>query len=45
MTRAMATNWSSGSGNDMVWDFLYQAVVIGLGIAATAAIYIEVSGL
>jgi len=43
MTRAMATNWNSGNG--VVWDFLYQAVIIGLGIAATAAIYIEVSGL
>jgi len=43
MTRAMAINWNTGNG--MVWDFLYQAVVIGLGIAATAAVYIDLSGL
>jgi hypothetical protein len=39
----MASNWNSG--NSMVWDFLYQAVVVGLGIAAAAAIYIDISGL
>ena len=43
MTRAMATNWNSGNG--VVWDFLYQTVLIGLGIAAAAAVYIDLSGL
>ena len=43
MTRAMADNWNSDNG--MIWDFLYQAVVIGLGIAAPAAVYLDLTGL
>jgi hypothetical protein len=27
------------------WDFVYQAVVIGLGVAATAAVYLQFSSL
>jgi len=42
MTRAIADNMF---GNNAFWDFVYQAVVIGLGVAATMAIYIEVSSL
>jgi hypothetical protein len=43
MTRAIADNMF---GRDSAfWDFVYQAVVIGLGIAAATAIYIDVSAL
>jgi hypothetical protein len=40
MTRAM-THRIDG----VVWDFVYQAAVVGLGIAATAAIFLQVTNL
>ena len=40
MTRAM----THGVDN-AVWDFIYQVVVIGFGIAATVAVYLEISSL
>ena len=43
MTRAMAENMFGP--HNAFWDFVYQAVVISLGVAATAAIYIEISNL
>jgi len=30
--------------NGFLWDILYQVTVIGLGVAATVAIYLEISG-
>ena len=41
MTRAMASNRNV---DGMVWDFIYPAVVFALGIAATTAIYLQISG-
>jgi hypothetical protein len=29
----------------LFWDFVYQATVVGLGIAATAAIFLQVTSL
>lgn len=43
MTTA-TTNRRFGPG-DAFWDVAYQVVVIGLGIVATAAIYLEISGI
>lgn len=40
MTRAMVGNRNDG----MIWDFVYPAVVFALGIAATTAIYLQISG-
>lgn len=31
--------------NNAFWDFVYPAVVVGLGVAATAAVYLQVAGL
>ena len=43
MTRAMTDN-TFGRSNAF-WDFVYQAVVVGLGVAATAAIYLQITSL
>jgi hypothetical protein len=43
MTRAMADNMFGPHG--LFWDFVYQAVVIGLAVASAAAIYVQISGL
>ena len=42
MTRAIVDTMF---GNNAFSDFVYQAVVVGLGIAATMAVYIEVAKL
>ena len=42
MTRAIADNMF---GSNVVWDFVYQAVVIGLAVASAMAIYVQVSSL
>jgi hypothetical protein len=42
MTRAIADHLF---GHDAFWEFVYQAVVIALGVAATAAVYFEIAGL
>ena len=42
MTRAMAIDLRT---DRMGWDFVYPTVVFALGVAATAAIFIQVSGL
>jgi len=43
MTRAIADHLFGPS--PLFWDFLYQATVIGLGVAATAAVYLQISSL
>ena len=43
MTRAMADNMFGPHG--LVWDCVYQAVVIGLAVASAVAIYAQISGL
>jgi hypothetical protein len=43
MTRAIANPLFGPDG--AFWDFVYQATVIGLGVVATVAIYLEISGL
>jgi hypothetical protein len=42
MTRAIADTLF---GHDAFWDFVYQAVVVGLGVAATLVVYFEIAGL
>jgi len=44
MTRAITTHLY-GDVHGVFWDFVYQAIVISLAIVATAAIYVEISGL
>jgi hypothetical protein len=41
MTRAM----TSRNDVSVFWDFVYQAVVIGLALMATAAIYVQITGI
>jgi hypothetical protein len=43
MTRAI-TDRMFGP-NNAFWDFVYQAVVIGLAVASTTAIYLQISSL
>lgn len=43
MTRAITNSVYSTDG--AFWDFIYQAVVISLGIVATAAVVLQISGL
>jgi hypothetical protein len=43
MTRAI-TN-SVYDTDSIFWDFVYQAVVIGLGVLATGAIVLQITGL
>ena len=31
--------------NEAFWDLAYQVTIIGLGIAASVAVYLEISGL
>jgi hypothetical protein len=33
------------NGDGLFWEFVYQAVVIGLGVAATAAIWAQIVAL
>jgi hypothetical protein len=40
MTRTM-TNRIDG----VLWDFVYQAAVVGLGVAATVAVFLQATGL
>ena len=35
---------ANGNLGAVVWDFLYPAVVLALGIAATSAVIIQVGG-
>ena len=42
MTRAMT---QALNGDGLFWDFVYPAVVFGLGVAATAAIWAQLAGL
>ena len=42
MNRAIANPLFGPNG--VFWDFVYQATVIGLGVAATVAIYLQISG-
>jgi len=44
MTRAITSNLFDDT-HSVFWDFVYQAVVISLGIVATAAIYAQITGL
>lgn len=44
MTRAM-TSKVNDAGNSVFWDFVYQAVVISLAFLATAAIYVQITGI
>jgi hypothetical protein len=39
----MADNMFGSRG--LVWDFVYQAVVIGLAVASAAAIYVQLNSL
>ena len=43
MTRAITHN--AFGPNGIFWDFIYQATVIGLGVAATVAVCLQISGL
>jgi hypothetical protein len=43
MTRAIANRLFSV--DNAFWEFVYQATVIGLGIVATVAIYLQISGI
>ena len=43
MTRAIADNMFGP--NNAFWDFVYPAVVLSLGVAATVAIYLDISRL
>jgi hypothetical protein len=43
MTRAITQSLFDVNG--VFWDFVYQAAVIGLGVAATLAVYLQISGL
>jgi hypothetical protein len=38
----MASNWNP---DRVHWDFVYPMVVLALGIAATAAVCLQISGL
>jgi hypothetical protein len=38
----MANDWNSDRTG---WDFVYPMVVFALGIAATTAVYLQISGL
>jgi hypothetical protein len=35
----------SDVGQSAFWDFVYQAVVISLAVMATAAIYVQITGI
>ena len=44
MTRAMTSNLHDRS-QGAFWDYVYQAVVISLAFLATAAIYVQITGI
>lgn len=44
MTRAITSNLYDGD-HTVFWDFVYQAIVIGLAVMTTAAIYVQITGI
>jgi hypothetical protein len=43
MTRIITANLHGIQGT--FWDFVYQAIVIGLGVVATLAVFVEINNL
>jgi hypothetical protein len=43
-TRRHAMDRAMNQGDNLIWDFIYQAVVIGLGVSAGVAIYMQITG-